>query len=49
MGSQASVVAPQQALEAQQDALVVPSLTRSAAWPYFSFTLDLRAESGTVT
>src|ERR1700694_1874476 len=45
MGSHASVVAPQQALELQHGAAVAPSLTRSAAWPYFSFTADLRVES----
>jgi hypothetical protein len=31
MGSHASVVAPQQALDPQQDASVSPSLTRNAA------------------
>ena len=45
MGSQASVVAPQHALDPQQVAVPAPSLTRKAAWPYFSFTADLRLGS----
>jgi hypothetical protein len=39
------MVVPQQALDPQHDAAVAPSLARSAAWPYFSFTVDLRVES----
>jgi hypothetical protein len=48
IGSHASVVVPQHALEPQHAADVAPSATRSAAWPYFSFTLDLRVDSDVV-
>src|SRR6185295_18727679 len=48
IGSHASVVAPQHALDPQQLPSVVPSVTLSAAPPYFFFTSDFRASSASV-